>query len=354
MDDILEKYPFLKVFPEQVVERSLALFFWPIVVSTITGAKDEVGKPIAGWMISIPMTASQMMKHRVQARKLVQKALLLARKKGASYIGLGAMTASLTRGGLDLVSGSEKGEGITNGKLYTAKNIADITLSSVNAIGLDYSTVVVAIVGAAGSIGSATAQILASAGFKNFILIDLSERTERVATIEKLLKKINHTVHITKYTDLKRLKEADVIITATNRPDALITSEHITPGTIVVDDAQPSDIDPLLFKERDDVLLLEGGAVHSDDIQINIETGLKHKTDIFSCLAEVIILTNIRKPYSLIGEVVEVDFDLLNELLQLSNKLGLKHGGFQNMHKIYTDSDIARIKEARRKYKSVV
>jgi len=71
-------------------------------------------------------------------------------------------------------------------------------------------------------------------------------------------------------------------------------------------------------------------------------------------LAEVIILTNIRKPYSLIGEVVEVDFDLLNELLQLSNKLGLKHGGFQNMHKIYTDSDIARIKEARRKYKSVV
>ncbi|MEX0652337.1 MAG: hypothetical protein WD509_03355 [Candidatus Paceibacterota bacterium] len=343
--DVLQKYPFLKIFPAQTVEYLLTHFFWPITASRITGTKRKDGTEVFGWMISIPMTASEMLNGRDCARKHIQRAYNLAVKKGATHIGLGALTASLTRGGLDIKPAP--GVTLTNGKLYTAKTVTDITLKSSEVFGIDKSTTRVAIVGAAGSIGSASAQILAHAGFKNFQLIDLSDREVRVKEIATILSKLGGGVSVDICTNLERLIEADIIITATNRPDALVKTEHLKPGAIVVDDAQPSDIDPELFKTRNDVLLLEGGVVHADTIQLNFKTGLKHRTDIFSCLAEAVILFLAGETDSRIGEVVEVDFDSLKKLTYYSDNAGFTSGDFQNAYKIYTQEDIDFVKQAR-------
>lgn len=349
MEDVMRKYPFASYFPKSVVELFLAYIFWPIVVSCVTGVKKKgTNRDVPGWIITIPMTASQMMKNRKRANKQIKRAIKLADKLGAKNVGLGALTASLTRGGLDLVEKNASNIAITNGKLYTAKTVTDITVDGVLALGLHNHSVVVAIVGAAGSIGSASAQILVKKGFRRFKLIDLSDKAERISKITGLMQDINPNIEVESLQTLESLQEADVIITATNRPDALVTTKHLKPGAIIVDDAQPSDIAEDVFKTRNDVLILEGGVVHTDDIMMHFKMGLKHKTDIFSCLAEVVILTYIGESRQSVGEVDKVDFSVLDKFDKYSEELGLRRGEFQNFNKIYSIEDIEVVKNSRK------
>ncbi len=115
--DVYRKYPFFKYFSHSFTE-SVLMRFWPVVLSRITGVEDnQTGKNVDGWVISIPITAEQMMSNRELAKRFIVKACKLAEKKGAKIIGLGALTASLTRGGLDLLPHTKAG--ITTGRIYT-------------------------------------------------------------------------------------------------------------------------------------------------------------------------------------------------------------------------------------------
>ena len=96
-----------------------------------------------------------------------------------------------------------------------------------------------------------------------------------------------------------------------------------------------------------DVLLLEGGVVHTPNINMHFKMGLKHKTDIFSCLAEVVLLTYIGESRQSVGEVVEVDFNILSKFDKYSQELGLRRGDFQNFNKIYSKEDIEIVKNSR-------
>lgn len=348
MYDVAVKYPIVRYFPDKLVEIFLEYIFWPVTASHIDGVTNKkTGEKVTGIIISIPMTASQMLTNRTQALKQIKKAVRLAKNVGATHIGLGALTASLARGGLDLVAEAETVI-LTNGKLYTANTVANIAIDISDMLSFDKSSVVVAVVGAAGSIGSATAQILARNGFKNFMLIDLSDKQTKVESIKSLLKNIGGSdVNVELKNTLDELKNTDLIIAATNRPDALIRSEHLKPGSVVVDDAQPSDVDPSVIESRGDVLILEGGVVHTDDIYMNIKTGLKHKTDIFSCLAEVILLAHTESSEQSVGEVVELNFNTLELLQKHADTLGFRRGVFQNFKKVYTTEEIQSVRKSR-------
>ncbi len=341
--DVIKKYPFLKNFSKETIEKIL-LNFWPVTVSEIYGVKNKkTGKDIKGWTITCPLTADQMLKDRELAKKFIIKTAKLAERKGASLLGLGALTASLTRGGLDIKEHTTCE--ITTGKLFTSKIVTDTAINISDELNLNKKEILVSVVGAVGSIGSASAQILAKKGFGNLNLIDLSDKKENIKNLSQVLKEINPEIKTTQSTSLDLLKESDVIIAATNRPDALIRSENLKPGAVVVDDAQPSDVDMDIVKNRDDVLILEGGAANAPDINPNFKFGLKNKGDIFSCLAEVIILSysNSEAKYN-IGEVNRVDFDTLNKLEILADELNIKTAEFQNSIKTYSPKEINSIK----------
>ena len=339
MSDVYIKYPFLKRFPDKIISKLLT-FFWPITVSEVV-YKNQV----KGWIISCPLTAEQMMKGRKLAKKSIIQAAKLAEKKGASIIGLGALTASFSRGGLDLKPHIKAK--ITTGRLYTAKIVTDTTVDILSVLKVEKEKVEISIVGAAGSIGSACAQILAKRGFRKFNLVDLSSKSARINSTIQYMNKVGNSIQITQSESLESIKNSDVIIAATNKPDALITSSHLKQGAVVIDDAQPSDVSPHIIQNRRDVLVLEGGVVHTKEVSHNASFGLKHKGDIFSCLAEVIILAcskNADELYS-IGEIVEVDFAVLANLEKRSLELGFKRGEFQNFSKVYSKNDIEHVKD---------
>jgi len=339
MSDVYRKYPVFKYFPDNFT-ASFLRNFWPVTLSKVTGVKNKNGEEIPGWIISIPITAGQMMNNMDLARRFIIKAAKLSEKKGSKIIGLGALTASLTSGGKD-VSPHIKSY-LTTGRLYTSKIIADTTEAISKKIGLDKNSIV-AIVGAAGSIGTACSQILAKRGFRNFLLVDLSNKKYRTEILKNKILSLKKNSNIEISENISSILSADIIIAATNKPEALIRSKDLKKGAIVIDDAQPSDVDQDIIENREDVIVLEGGLVKTQNIKTNFDMGLHFKDNMYSCLAESIILSMAEQNKDFqVGEIFEVNWKIIENLELYEKKFGFTIAPFQNIKKVYTEDDFQR------------
>lgn len=289
--DIYRKVPFLRHAPE-FLQRMFEYYWFPARVSRITGLKDHNGSLITGYVISIPMTAATMLRHRKQSLRQIRRAVRLARNYGARIVGLGALTSSLTHGGIQLSDIAHVA--ITTGHAYTGHTVAETLLSFAKMSAHPLAVHRIAIVGAAGSIGSVTAELLVRAGVRRLALIDVPRKRERVEALMHKLSAHAPEGLFEVHASLDILIQASFIVTATNTPDALVRNGHVAPGTIIVDDAQPSDVAPELL-ERADVVVAAAGAVFTPNIKANFPMGLQGAEDNYCCLAEVLILAHQRR-----------------------------------------------------------
>jgi predicted amino acid dehydrogenase len=281
--DFYRKYPFLKIFPAGFVEFIMQ-FIWPVTLSEITGlVSKQDGKPVQGWLISILFTGKMLLKKRISANKKILQAMKLAEKKGARIIGLGALTSSITKGGLELVGKTSLA--ITNGNSLTAA----ITLKDVSEIIKDHSKKIssIAIVGATGSIGQAVSLSLANKNAENLIII--GKTPKHLEELEKKMRLANENTKIIASTELSKISEADIIIVATASPDALIKAEHLKNGAIIYDVSQPQNVDRGIIKSRPDIRLIDGGTVSTPRINYHFNFGLPRETA-FACLTETMLL----------------------------------------------------------------
>lgn len=336
--DTIRKFPFLRLLPISLLRFTMK-HFWVVSVAPI----HVGGKRNEGLVLSIPLTAKQMLDDRERAVRIIKQAYKYAHKRGAKVVGLGALTASLTHGGM-LLEGTKDTPRITTGRLFTALNVATLVHRGVTALNLDKTSIEVSVVGAAGSIGSATAQILSFWGYNNLLLIDLSNKKERMEEVRSYIKEHNRLASVTISDSLDDIKGTEVIVTATSKEEALITNKHVKPGIIIVDDAQPSDVDEALLL-RDDLLILSGGAVKTSHVKIPFDMGLKDPSTIYSCLAEALLLNEMGSiSGSSLGEFRKIDMDKVNELSVVAKEFSFESGVFQNNKRVYSDSDVERIR----------
>jgi predicted amino acid dehydrogenase len=252
----------------------------------------------------------------------------------------------MSRGGLDVVDALPLR--VATGRLYTVINITQLVLQATQRVELKVSDVRVGIVGAAGSIGAGVAQLLAHEGVQHFTLVDLSDKDKDLREVTESIRHHVPCATIRGGSDTTLLRTADVVVTATNRPDALITADVLRLGAIVVDDAQPSDVEKSLFLD-DRFVVLEGGVVHSGNISVPFAMGLQNPHDIFSCMAELLILMSDDMPVqSPIGRSLKLDFRAIDVLVAHGKRLGFRLGTFQNDLRSYTDSDFVRIRNVRK------
>lgn len=325
LGDIYKKYPFFRHMPNAFL-RFIEHFLWPITVSNISGVKNSSGGDVPGFVISIPMTAKTMLRHRARAKRQIRAALRLARNKGAKIAGLGALTASLSQGGTSLTDIS--GIAVTTGHAYTGYSVTRYFFKYAAEHNVDIKKCTVAIVGAAGSIGSISAKILARSGVGKLILIDIKRKVPIARDVMQNIKS-EHNFNNTIVSDnLPSLKEAHFIITATNAPDALVLSKHVNSGTIIIDDAQPSDIEEDIFY-RDDVIVLEAGAVTTPNISTNFDMGLVGRDTNFCCMAEVLILGS--KHHDQNHTINRATLEQVDELGKAGQRMGFSVAPYQNM-----------------------
>ena len=340
--DVRKKYPFLKIFPDFFVSWCMR-FFWPIRVAPIHGLKTKDGKQLRGVVIASPLLPKQMMKNRALASKMTVRAVELAKKNGAKRVGLGGLTASLTRGGLDIVDKIDIS--VTTGRFFTIYNVSNLAKRALQTVGISKDEATIAIVGAGGSIGAGSAQLLQRYGYKKFLLVDVSHKKNDVQSLISYMQSQDESCVIKYHSTLDVLPKADCIVTATNHPNALVCKHHIKKGVIIVDDAQPSDVEEDLFTDIE-YLVLEGGVVHSKSIHIPFDFGLQEKGDIFSCLAELLILTaSESKVQSPLGRSIFLNDTIMDLIERESKVLSFDVGSFQNAKKVYSESDIKHIKE---------
>ena len=164
---------------------------------------------------------------------------------------------------------------------------------------------------------------------------------EAVATFEPSTKAKTHF-----YTDIAEgLRDADIVVTVTSAVDVVIQPEYLKPGCVVTDVARPRDVSIRVAKERDDVLVIEGGVVSvpGADLEFNFNFGFPAKTA-YACMSETILLA-LDNRYESFTLGKTVSRDQVETMRVLAKKHGFQLAGYRSFEREITPAEIDRIRD---------
>lgn len=244
---------------------------------TVVGDVRFGFEPAWGEVVAVVRMPGQIL--RPEGRAQIEEAVRLAAYRGSSVVGLGALTAPATRGGLTLLPDLPKKLTLTTGNAYTAAMACRNVVDTSQAVGLG-TAAVVAVVGCTGSVGVAASRLLADAGFE-LVLIG--------RTVERVQKELGDLAAASLVSaDLADVYSADIVLLLTSDTAALMTPETARPGTVVIDFAHPVNIQvPTypLFAQRD-VTVVQGGLVMIPGFSCSTDFRLAHRRASLACMAE--------------------------------------------------------------------
>jgi fatty aldehyde-generating acyl-ACP reductase len=335
--DVARKYPIAKFLPEKFVEFLMSNMK-PKYISHITGVKSATGIETEGWFVGCPLTPRQFMELPVDfVTGKITASALTCQNLGAKIVGLGAYTSIAGDGGITVAKNVDIA--VTTGNSYTCFTAIEGARRGAALMGVDPQDCVVAVMGATGSIGRVSAQLLADYGVSKMILLGRDS-----ARLQKIADEMPGTKVVVSTDPDKDLLEADIIITVTSAVDAVIQPQHLKPGAVVCDVSRPRDVSVRVAKERNDVLVIEGGVVAvPGDVDFGLNFGFPPKTS-YACMAETMILSleNRYESYSL-GK--ELELEKVKEIGRLATKHGFKLAGFRSFEKQVSEEDIMKIRE---------
>ncbi|HAP32454.1 MAG TPA: shikimate dehydrogenase [Firmicutes bacterium] len=340
-DDIFRKYKFMRRWPESLV-KSIMQRMPPIFTSSITGIKSPYGS-VEGCFYGVTLTSRQMLElpPEITIRKVVAAGRKAA-QLGAKIIGLGAMTAVVGDGGISIARNLDIA--VTTGNSYTVATALQGTEKAAELMGIDLDRAEVAVLGASGSIGSACARILA----RKVNYLTLIART--LPPLEKLAGRIKQDCGLAAKVTANvkdAVRRADVIVAVSSAADALIEPEDLKPGAVVCDVARPRDVSARVAEMRNDVLVIEGGAVEvPGDVNFNFNFGFPPKLA-YACMAETMILA-LEKRYENFSLGRDMTVEQIDEISALAAKHGFKLAGFRSFERALTEDLIDEIRDRAR------
>ena len=327
-------YSAAKYLPEPAVEWGIK-FKSPMVMSHITGIQSPTGAEAEGWFIGCPLTPKQML---TLPQEFVYKRLVqcgkLAESLGAGIIGLGAFTSIVGDGGVTIAKHLDIA--VTTGNSYTTATAVEGSLDAARRMGINVERAKVAVVGATGSIGKTCAQMLAPQCAEIALIGRDLTRLEAVSDeLTGACVRLYDDVHL-------GLRDADLILTVTSARDAVIEPEDLKPGSVVCDVARPRDVSVRVAKERDDVLVIEGGvvAVPGPNADFHFQFGFPPKTA-YACMSETIMLA-LDGRYESFTLGKDVSIAQAEETTRLAQKHGFRLAGYRSFEKEVTAETIER------------
>lgn len=250
----------------------------------VTMAKVHIGGCPVGHVVLVPFGARHLLDHPGEGRRRVSRAVDRAVGLGASVVGLGALTATVTGGGISLRDRTDVG--VTNGNAFTAATVdaqaRDLLDTVVDRAGDRH----VAVVGATGSVGGAVAALLA----RDRAVDRLTLVGRSLPKLGALAARLGQRVHTTMSNDLASIARADLVVLLTASADSVIGPEHLAPGAVVLDATQPRNTDPTLLDLRPDVTVVDGGVVDIPSLRlVGGDIGLPDGRA-YACFAETALL----------------------------------------------------------------
>jgi len=330
-------YSLASILPERTVEW-LIKQREPIVASHITGVRSATGAEAEGWFIACPLTPRQFMTLPADfvTMRLIQCAKL-AESLGAKIIGLGAFTSVVGDGGVTVSKNVDIA--VTTGNSYTVGTAVEGTIDAARRMGIAIENSKVAIVGATGSIGRTCAHLFAP------MAAEISLVGRDIGRLEKVAGDLDAR-RVTLSSDVGAgLRDAEVVVTVTSAVDAVILPEHLVSGAVVCDVARPRDVSVRVCKERDDVLVIEGGvvAVPGPDLDFHFNFGFPPKTA-YACMSETMALA-LEGRYESFTLGKEVSVEQVREITAIAGRHGFRLAGYRSFEKAVTDETIERIRK---------
>lgn len=285
----------------------------PISLANIVVRHD--GAVTRGLLLSSVRTPRDLFRGKGTRAHLVELFALAARK-GARRVGLGALLPSLTRYGRTLQEQTWADKpAVSTGHGYTAHVIVDYLEALVAARSNGFARV--AIVGAAGSTGTATARMIKARWQRPgtiFVLVDVPAKRLKLEKMAAELRAAGHNVATS--TDLLHLRSCSFVIVVTNAQGAIVRPEHISPGTVVIDDSQPRNTAPEIVAAGAfvvDVL----SKVRGLDCGFDFGFATQDREVTFTCLAETVLAAICGDGRDL--AVGEVDDETVARVIELAN-----------------------------------
>ncbi len=287
MSHVYREKPWAKWLPSAAVKWYM-LKKKPFVASHITGIQSKTGATAEGWFIIIPMTPDLMLAHDDIATNKIIEAGRIGEKLGATIMGLGAFTAIVGGAGAEAANALDS-IGVTTGNSYTAYTAHEALLMGAREVGLnpEDDNLTLAVVGGTGSIGRVVAKLLAPKFKGTMVIVGRDkEKAERVATEIRDITEAK----VLSSNDVKGImRKADMAVTVSSAIDAIIGPNDVKSGAVIVDVSRPRDVAEAV-KERDDVLVIDGGVVKvPGNVKFNFDFGFPPGTA-FACMAETIML----------------------------------------------------------------
>lgn len=322
LPDIARKYPFATKLPKWAL-KLISLFHPPIILSKVTGYRDKNGCPINGYIVFCSLTTRLMLLNENRARKKILQAVKFCEKLNVKLLGLGAFVPIVTDHGAFLRQNNVS-MSITNGDAFSAIIAAKNVLKASKLARFDNQKIILAIVGAAGFVGSMSTKIL-SKHFKNLILID--RNIQKLNEVLNLIKN-NKSINIQVSNDVSIVKTADIILTVTNAPGAIIRPHMLKPKSIIVDAAQPRNVSKKVVNEREDVIVIESGIAEIKGLKVNCDFGLKKENEVYSCFAELLLLCWLKNFEE--DHIDNISDDYIKILMDNMEEAGIEVAEFRN------------------------
>lgn len=351
--DVGRKYPVARYLPESWVEAALP-YRPPLAVSHITGIRSEAtGEEAEGWFIACPLTPKQLL--GLPAERVYEKLVQcgkIAEDLGAKIIGLGALTSVAGDGGITVAG--RLNIAVTTGNSYTVATAVEGAKRGAALMDTPIGEATVAVVGAAGSIGRTCALLLAPECAR---VVLVGRNVEKLEPVAEEVRRRNPNVAVT--GDIAAgLTEADVVVTVTSAVDAVILPEHLKRGAVVCDVARPRDVSVRVSKERQDVLVIEGGVVAIPG-QMHLPKIGKDGRDLpgtefsfgfppgtaYACMSETMMLA-LEGRYESYTLGKEVSVEQAAGTQQMAHRHGFRLAGFRSFERAVTDEQIAAVRRA--------
>lgn len=258
--------------------RRLPLPATSIAQVTVDGHDGPLGE-----IVLVPYAAGHLLADPARGAVRVARAVDHAVRHGARLVGLGALTAPVTAGGLTFRHRTDVG--VTNGNAFTAavvdRQVRDVLAGLVGPVGGR-----VAVVGATGSVGSAVVRSLARDRAVEQLLLVARGAGRR----ECLAADVASRVPTATAASVDAVAAADVVVLLTSSVDSLLRPQHLRPGAVVIDATQPRNTSDELLTTRPDVTVLDGGIVAVPGLRLSAPVLGLPRGRSFACLAETVLL----------------------------------------------------------------
>ncbi len=337
LNDVVKKYRLAKKFSPRLVASALRRRP-PLILTEAKGIVSPTGAQARGYFVAVPLLPFQFFDlPEEKVLKKIARACKLAQKEGAKIVGLGAFTALPGEGGKKLLSMVDIP--VTTGNSYTVATAVDGVFEAASLMGINLSSSTLVVLGATGSIGRACSLILAPY-FSRIILIGRREGyLEKVK--EEVEKRGGKNVFTTR--SLEAVKEGEVVVAVSSASESLIEPSWLKKGAVVCDVARPRDVSEKVSRERDDVLVIDGGVVKvPGNLKMDFDLGLPEGI-VLACMAETMILA-LEERYEPFTIGKEITLEQVEEIKSLAIKHNFALAGLRSFEKVLPLEKIEEIK----------